>query len=172
MHSKITKLFITVIFLVISVVTDYGEYKIKNKHVLCFSALGLVLNGIVGGIHGLMDSFFGMLAPLMLLPLFAIRMLGAGDIKALCAVGSIMGLKISVFTVLFSFMSGGIIALVFMLFRRNSMERMKQFGLYLGQCFYMRKILSYEQFADEKSKFRFSFGILCGFAAIVFLGYV
>ena len=152
-------------FVLIAVYTDWKAYKIKNRFVLLFAGLGLALNAVFYGLPGLQDALFGLLVPLALFPLFALRMLGGGDIKALCAVGSIVGYSASIQTVLFSFLAGGAIALGFMIFRRNAWQRAKQFVSYVKQCFWMGKLLPYDQFTDEKSAFRFSFGILGGFLA-------
>ena len=165
-YQDIMKYALAACFIFIALKTDYKECKIKNKHVLLFLAAGLIVNAIASGLAGLWDSLLGALAPLALLPLFILRMLGAGDIKALCAVGSIVRLRMSIYTVLFSIAAGGVIALGFMIFRRNARQRMKQFGSYLKLCCYMRKLLPYEQFADERSGFRFSLGIAGGFVVL------
>jgi prepilin peptidase CpaA len=158
---------VAAVFIIAAVITDYREYKIKNRGVIVFSALGLVINGAAAGWGGLLDSVCGLLSPLVLIPLFALGMLGAGDIKALCAVGSIVGLKMGICTSLLSFVAGGIIALGFMIFRRNAARRFRQFGIYLKNCFYAMRFLPYGQLTDEKSGFRFSLGIIGGFAGAV-----
>lgn len=122
---------------------------------------------MTGGMDFFLQSVYGMLIPFILFPLFMLRMLGAGDIKALCAIGSIVCFKLSVYTILFSIIGGGIIALLFMIFRKNSIERFKIFFKYLKLCFFLRKLLSYEAFSDSKSIFRFSFGIAAGFTLTV-----
>lgn len=166
-YQDIIKFTIVLLFITIAVITDYKEYKIKNIHVLIFLTAGIVLNGVTAGLTGLLDSVYGLLIPLALLLLFAVKMLGAGDIKALCTIGSIMGLKMSIYTVLLSIVAGGVIAVGFMIFRKNTLQRFKQLGTYLKQCFYLLKLLPYDQFTDEKSGFRFSLGILGGFILAV-----
>jgi prepilin peptidase CpaA len=167
------KLALTLVFITVTLITDYKEYKIKNTHVMIFLATGLALNGLTAGLPGLLDSLYGLLIPLTLILLFAVRMLGAGDIKALCAIGSMVGRAMSIYTMLLSIVAGGVIALGFMIFRKNALQRFRQFGAYLKQCFYMRKLLPYDQFTDEKSGFRFSLGILGGFIlAVVYSRYM
>jgi prepilin peptidase CpaA len=156
-----------VIFVMLAIITDYRKYRIKNKSVLVFLLMGLVINGTTAWPIGLLDSALGMLVPLVLFPLFALKMLGAGDIKAFCAIGALVGLRMSVYTVLFAFVAGGVIAAGFMVFRKNAVERMKQFGRYMMQCFCFGKLLPYDDFADENSRFRFSLGIACGLALAI-----
>ena len=165
----IAKIAVSLVFSAIIIITDYREYRIKNKSVIAFSAFGLLMNLTAGGLSGLLDSFLGLVIPLALLPLFALGMLGAGDVKALCALGSIAGWRKSVYIAAFSFVAGGVIAVFFMLLRKNALHRMKRFGAYVKQCFYTRSLLSYKEFTDEKSGFRFSLGIAAGYAAVVAL---
>jgi prepilin peptidase CpaA len=165
--NEIIKLCVAAVFIVIVVITDCRTYKIRNKHVVLFSIAGLLLNSATSGINGLCDSVYGLLIPLALFPLFSLKMLGAGDIKAFCAIGGVVGFRMSVYTMLLSFIAGGVIALGFMLFRKNAAQRMRRLGLYLKQCFLFRTLLPYDDFADEGGKFRFSFGIAAGFALAV-----
>ena len=74
------KIFICAAFLVLINITDIKGFKIKNKVVLPTIILGLIYGLIC---NGFLDSIHGMLIPLVLFPLYALRMLGAGDVKAL-----------------------------------------------------------------------------------------
>jgi prepilin peptidase CpaA len=160
---NIVKTSCALVFLGISNVTDLRERKIKNKAVLCFLIVGFALNLFCGGFAGLVNAFAGASIPLALFPLFALRMLGAGDVKALCAVGSIVGFYMSVLTILFSIVAGGVIALGFMLFWKNGIERIRYLFAYIKTCFLMMKLLPYGDYSNPKSHFRFSFGITAGF---------
>lgn len=84
-------------------VTDVRMHKIKNVAVLVGIAGGLLLH--VGNIVSVLA---GMVFPLLLFPLFLIRIVGAGDIKLLCAVGAILGYPMIVEIILYSFVFCGI----------------------------------------------------------------
>ena len=152
---------------VLAAASDLKEYKIRNRLILPFLLIGLVLNTVNSGVAGLADSAIGLLLPLCLLPLFALKMLGAGDIKTFCALGSIVGWRKSIDTILYSFIVAGILALGFMIFRKNAATRFKSLIRYLKVCLYNRKLLSYEDFSDSGSHFRFAFAILGGYAVMV-----
>lgn len=158
---------IGMLFVTLAVVNDYRTYKIKNNLVLGFLCTGFIFNIAFGGLNGGIDAFGGSLFPLVLFPLFALKMLGAGDIKAFCAIGSIVGLDQSINTVIFSIIAGGTIALGFLVLRSNAMVRFRAFWRYLTTCFYMRRLLPYDQFSDPEGKFRFAYGIFCGFIIAV-----
>lgn len=160
---EVIKYSIALVFIILATISDYKSFKIKNKLVLTFLVIGFAFNGITAGTTGVLDSLYGALFPLVLFPLFAVRMLGAGDVKAFCAIGSILGLTQSIHVVIFSFIGGGVIAIFFMIFRQNALSRFKSFCTYIKMCFYSKKLLSYDQFTNSKGKFRFAYGILAGY---------
>ena len=161
------KMLICLVFLAVINITDIKGYKIKNRDIVIMIAAGLVLNLFSNSIRG---SLLGMLLPLVLFPLFALKMLGAGDIKALCAIGSVVGIELSVMTVLLSFVSGGIMAIGFMAFNKNFIERIKYLYIYIKTCFVMRRVCKYEYGGGEKSYFRFSYAITAG-TVLTFVNY-
>ena len=109
----VIKILICAVFLILINITDIKGFKIKNKVVLPTIIIGLIY-GLIS--NSFLDSIYGLLIPLVLFPLYALKMLGAGDVKALCAIGSVLGFKLSVMTMLLTFVSGGVIALGFMHF--------------------------------------------------------
>ena len=155
----IVKIIICAVFLILINITDIKGFKIKNKVVFPVTVIGLL--------YGLLCSNFltclcGMLIPLILFPLYALKMLGAGDVKALCAIGSLLGFKLSVMTMLLTFISGGVIALCFMLLNRNFLDRFKNLFRYFKVSVFMRTIDTYDYGGGEKSYFRFSYAITAG----------
>lgn len=155
----VLKSLLSLTFLAAINISDVKEYKIKNKIVLPMLIAGLIL-GIIT--NNFTDCIFGMLLPLVLLPLYALRMLGAGDVKALCAIGVVVGLESSANTLIFTFLSGGVAAVVFFVIRGNFINRMKYFFGYLKMCFTTRSIQKYEFGGSGKGYFRFAYAITAG----------
>ncbi len=153
------KISICAVFLVLINITDIKGFKIKNKVVLPTIIIGLIYGLICSSF---LDSIYGMLIPLVLFPLYALKMLGAGDVKALCAIGTVLGFKLSVMTMLLTFVSGGVIALGFMLSNKNFLERFRNLFNYLKMSFLTKKMDKYNYGGSEKSYFRFSFAITTG----------
>ena len=156
---NLIRILISAVFLAAINVSDIKEYKIKNICVLPALLAGVAVSFFDASVK---DALLGALIPLVLFPLFALRMLGAGDIKALCALGSLLGLRLSIYNMAFAFICGGIIALGFMIFGKNAKERFGYLFVYLKNCFLTRKLLDYN-FGGSKGKFRFSFAITAGF---------
>jgi len=157
--TEVLKIVLLLVFLVSINITDYKEYKIKNKNIVPLLLAGLILSIFSGSF---IDSIYGMLIPLVLFPFYALRMLGAGDVKALCAIGAVVGFRASLYTMAFSFISGGIIAIIFTVVNRNFRERMKYLFSYLKLCFFSRKVQQYGFGGGTKSYFRFSYAISAG----------
>lgn len=131
--------------------------------------LGLWQNGLKGGAMAIV----GMLIPiLILLPLFALRMLGAGDIKLFASVGAIMGSRFVLNAMIYSFLSGGLMALLLMILRKNGRERLRHLATYMKTCFLTLSLQPYTDFNDKSdgAKFRFSYAIACGCATAIVWG--
>ena len=63
--------------------TDYRTLRIPNKLVVYTALAGLALQLLLNGPAGIGQWLAGMLPAFILLPFFALRMMGAGDIKLL-----------------------------------------------------------------------------------------
>lgn len=155
----VLKILVCFAFLVAITISDVKEYKIKNKIILPMLIAGLILGVITKNIT---DCMFGMLLPLVLLPLYVLKMLGAGDVKALCAIGAVVGFEKIAMTLIFTFISGGIIAFVFLLVCNNFIDRMKYFYGYLKMCFFTKSIQKYDFGGNDKGYFRFAYAITAG----------
>lgn len=161
--------------LIFSIITDSKDHIIKNSVVFPFMLAGLVLNVSHSGLEGLADSAGGILFPFVILyALFSLNMLGAGDIKLLCALGSIFGaipiLRISLYT----FFSGALIAIVFMAARKNFCERIGFFCSYIKTCFLTLRLQPYNDYPLIKSGafFNFSYAVAGGMILYFIVEYI
>ncbi|PQQ67063.1 prepilin peptidase [Acetivibrio saccincola] len=163
MAIKLTVLFIT---LILSVYFDYKYLKIKNFIVYPAMLAGFLINLIMSGTGGLKDSFLGIIVPFITLFLFyALRFLGAGDVKLFSAIAAIMGIRFVIYCMAYSFLFGGFLALLIMIKRKNFFERFKKLLLYLRDLFIFMKLEKYQEFDGEKSGFfRFSYAVSGGVA--------
>jgi len=94
-----------------AVVCDLRAHKIPNRLTLSVLALGLALNTSLEGGHGLLRSLEGIAVAGLSLLLYALRALGAGDVKLLGAVGALMGPTFMAWTLLGTALAGGALAL-------------------------------------------------------------
>lgn len=149
----------------LAVISDIGTCKIKNILIVIFTCTGLVTSLAAEGLKGLAGSAAGAVIPFILLfTLYFLRMLGAGDIKLFCTIGAIGGPVFVIYSMVYSFLSGGIMALALILLRRNARERAAYLTAYIKACFLSRSLLPYTDFTNNSdgAKFRFSIAIACG----------
>lgn len=164
---------IVAILLVIAVRSDLETCRIRNRVTYGFMLLGLIYNIMDQGLSGLPFSVQGLLLPaLCLLLLYMIKAIGAGDIKLLCAVGAVMGPGYVLHTMLFSFLCGGIMSLLLILFRHNGQERLRHFLLYAGTCLFAMRLMEYSDLSQRSdgSKFHFSLAVSMGTVAAAVIG--
>ncbi|MDQ2085702.1 prepilin peptidase [Herbivorax sp. ANBcel31] len=160
----IIKLVLLSLTVILSVYFDYKYSKIKNFIVYPAILLGLLTNLIMSGTDGFKDSLLGIIVPFIILFLFyALRFLGAGDVKLFSAIGAVMGLRFIIYCMAYSFLFGGFLALIIMIKRKNFSKRFKKLFLYLKYLFTVMKFEEYQEFDEDKSGvFRFSYAVLGG----------
>jgi prepilin peptidase CpaA len=106
---------------------DLKTRRIPNYLTLGTAVAGLVFNFLTQGLNGLTDGILGMLLgfTFLILP-YLWGGMGAGDVKALAALGAWLGPKLTV--VLFCYMgiAGGLLALGYLLWAGRLWEKIKQ----------------------------------------------
>lgn len=130
---------------------------------------GLVFQGAYRGGIGIVFSMASVLLPLLLLGwLYYFRMIGAGDIKLLCAVGAFMTPGECFQCVVWSIFFGGVWC-VYLIYRNKSIWRRIFFFLdYIREYGETRQWKPYASGALEGDRFCFSVPVLLG--TIFYLG--
>lgn len=160
------------ILIPLAVISDWKTFSIKNQLIFTFIIAGILTNFYYSGPNGVLSSILGAVLPILLLfALYALRMLGAGDIKLFSAVGAVMGVKFVLYCIACSFLSGGIIAIFIIIVRKNAKQRLIHLFTYLKLCFLTLSLKPYTDFADKSdgAKFQFAWAIACGSALTVIL---
>ncbi len=165
------------LLLVFALFSDIKTYKIKNTIILPFILIGIIINLCVYGVERLHTVIIGIIIPIIcLVPLYSLKMLGGGDIKLFSAIGAIMGHKFVISAIGFSFLSGGIIALIIMLIRKNFKKRFVYLYQYLKNCFMTLSIQPYtyinfgsKNAITEDNSGRFPFAIAVAFGTVIAL---
>ncbi len=105
--------------LAIAVITDIKSHRIPN--ILLFPALAfsLMVHAAIGGVDGLLGSLSGLaLGIAMLLPLYVMGGMGAGDVKLLGVVGSFLGPWATVVAGMATMIAGAVVGIAVILWRR------------------------------------------------------
>ena len=99
--------------------TDLTSHRIPNLLILSGIGSALLINILLEGMPGLSNSLYGLLLGfLLLLPLYLLKGMAAGDIKLMATVGAFVGPKLIIAAVLSTLICGSIFGLVY-IFAKN-----------------------------------------------------
>ena len=160
--------------LVTASVSDYRTHKIPNWLTAGGIVFALIYNtavpfyrdqGFLWACGGLLVGF------LIMLPCYALRIMGAGDVKLMAMVGAFLGVTDTLHAVFYSFLAGGIAALVFAL-RTHALARMLGNLKNMTQMMMLSAVGGFKpeiQMAPGQSVGKLAFGICISIGTI---GYV
>ena len=149
--------------LVAATYTDIRYSKIFNAVTVPAAILGIVVNSVGHGVHGLVISLGGIALGLALLPVCALlgRLLGGGDIKLLAAVGALQGPYVLLWACGYTAIAGGVLAVSVALWRRSLRAAVTRLGHALGARLAANTTLDI-QTADAKARLPYAIAIALG----------
>jgi prepilin peptidase CpaA len=122
-------LFIALALAFIAAVWDIKQRRIPNWLTYSGIGLGVVLRGLLFGWKGLGSAAQGCLfAGGIMFVFFAVRAMGAGDVKLMAAIGSLVGPRQSVVVLLATAICGGVMAIVYALYRGRMWATLRNVG--------------------------------------------
>ncbi|MDC7706762.1 A24 family peptidase [Vogesella indigofera] len=103
-------------FLLAAVFADIATRKIPNRLVFFGMIIGFLAQAFLPGGDGLLSAFKGLLFGFgLFLPLYLLRVMGAGDVKLMAMVGCFSGSPAIFGVVLCTLLAGGVLSLIFSL---------------------------------------------------------
>ena len=124
---------------VAAAVYDIRFRRIPNWLVLTGFCLGFALNVFFHRVDGLILALLGAaLAFAVYLPFFALRAMGAGDVKLMIAVGAFVGARNWLILFLITAILGGILAVCLLLIRGGLIRALKNVLFILGELVRLR----------------------------------
>lgn len=112
-----------VVLVIAAAVIDVRSYRIPNWLTVSGMLVGLAWNTAVAPVAhtGLLWALGGLaLGLVVLLPFYAVKVMGAGDVKLMAMVGAFVGFPGILYAVLFTFIAGGAVAVAFALTHRST----------------------------------------------------
>ena len=110
-------------------ITDLVKGKIYNVVTFPIMVVGILYHFLINGPEGIVFSLFGIgVALLLFFPLFAFKIMGAGDVKLLMAIGALEGWKFTVSVAVLSFLAGGIIGVLLLIYHGRFFKTVKTIG--------------------------------------------
>jgi len=92
---------------------DFCWHIIPNFITLPLAALGIVVNVLIMGIHGLWISVLGCVIGLgCFLLIYLMKAMGAGDVKLMAGIGAVVGVSKIMSVMLLTFFIGGLLAIL------------------------------------------------------------
>lgn len=151
--------------IVVAVAHDIRLRKIPN-HIVVAGALIGVASSVLPGAIGPAQSLGGLgLGLAMLLPMYALRVMGAGDVKLMAAAGAFLGVPATFFAALLSFIAGGVLALAYSVHAgvfRQTMRNLKMFIYHCAVRIAGRGIPAAVDMATGKARLPYSLAIAAG----------
>ena len=129
MDREVTLLFIALALAITAAVLDVQQHRIPNWLTYPGIVLGLVLRGLLFGWKGLGSAVVGcLLAGGIMFVFYAVRAMGAGDVKLMAAIGSLVGPRHAVVVLLATAICGGVMAIIYAVYRRRLGATLRNVG--------------------------------------------
>ncbi|MFT6348874.1 MAG: prepilin peptidase CpaA [Psychromonas sp.] len=150
--SLLIKLSIILLIFLIALYFDLRYQRIPNW--LCAAALiiGFTVQFYFSEWAGLLSAFLGAgLALLILFPAFALKMLGAGDVKLMIAIGSFLDIKFLLWSIIYAVIAGTLTSICLALYKLG-WQSFKEILVHYLRCLYLRQFIraSNQQFLKLK----------------------
>ena len=122
--------------LILAVITDLSARKIPNS-IIIFGLIASLMCQLVAteGAGGLNWLAGVAVAFASFIPLYLLRSMAAGDVKLMMAVGGFLGYPLTIKAVVCVFLSGGVIAIVFVIFKGRSKHLFQNMQVMLTDAF-------------------------------------
>jgi len=160
------------LFLLLICTTDTLYAKIPNVFVLTLTLCGFGLHVWLDGVAGLWTALSGLLAGFMLLLVpYLLGGMGAGDVKALAALGALLGAETILQVALYMALFGGLMSILHYLCNRNLLAQCRAGMNSLTVFLYTRDIKILKPNSNNESlRFPYAAAIAFGFFAHTYWG--
>lgn len=156
------ELILCAVFLLAAFYTDALRSIIPNRLTVPAVLAGLTFHGWSGGWDGLLFALAGMAGGIaVMLVLYALGAVGAGDVKLFGALGALIGLQLTLYSIMYSILYAGLIGVVIVLVRRE-FSRMRRMPLAVFQLPFMRKWQPLRMERMKQLRFPFMYAVLPG----------
>jgi prepilin peptidase CpaA len=152
---------VVLLLVTVAAAIDVAEKRIPNWLTYTGAALGFGLGVTLGGWGGLADAGLGFLVGFLpLLLMYAGGGLGAGDVKLMGAVGSLLGMTATINALLACFIAGGFFAAIILLWQGRLFALLKYLVSRMWSLVYRPHVP--EPLPEYKDSFPFGVAIAAG----------
>jgi len=123
LHSNGISALLLLALLTTALIFDLQQHRVPNWLSVSGLLSGLVIHSMFFGISGLLIAMASAVVGLLaFLPFYAKRAMGAGDVKLMAAVGSLLGIPLIFFAIIATLLFGGAIAVMVLMLMGGSGE--------------------------------------------------
>ena len=154
--------YILFIFLVIAFIIDVRHHKLPNWLTAGGMVVGILFHLISNGIDGLIFSFLGLLvAGGIFLLLYVFKAIGAGDVKLFAAIGSLVGIQLVLYMMMYSIIFGGLIGIIILLFTKTFFSKIIDAFFHIISSITSKDLNVLEDYKVNKAtKFPFMYAVI------------
>ncbi|MEN6438996.1 MAG: prepilin peptidase [Syntrophobacter sp.] len=159
-----------IMLLITCSIHDFLYFRIPNRLTFTAILVFLTFHSVSNGLNGMLFAFSGLATGiLLLLPLYLLRMMGAGDVKLMGSIGSALGFSGAVKSFLFSAIAGGIYAVIILALNHAHRVRLfHRFALMLKTLFTTGHF-AYIPPAEEEKKVKLCYGVAIAAGTISYM---
>ena len=139
--NLIIKLFVILLVFLIALYQDLKYQRIPN--LLCTVTLlsGFIVQCYFFGWSGLFSAFIGAgMAFILLFPAFVFKLLGAGDVKLMVAIGTFLDVKLLLWSIVYAIIAGALTSILLALYRLG-WKSFTEILLHYLRCLYLRQFI-------------------------------
>jgi prepilin peptidase CpaA len=132
MNPDLFLLFDALAVAIAAAIVDVQQHRIPNWLTYPVMVAGVLLRSISYGWHGLLTAVGGcLLAGGIVFVFYTLRAMGAGDLKLLAAIGSLVGPHCTINILLGTGIAGGVLALIYVVYRGRTRATISNVGAVL-----------------------------------------
>lgn len=141
--------------------SDVTRAIISNRLTGAVTVLAFALNITIGGIAGFISSLIAFaISFALLLALYVCKAVGAGDVKLFGAIGALMGLEFSLYSMIYALLYAGLIGVVMLLLRRRLLSTMARLYRWFNWSIASRQFKwSHDSHEQQMLTFPFMFAV-------------
>ncbi|MWV44402.1 prepilin peptidase [Paenibacillus sp. HJL G12] len=149
---------------IMAFVTDIRTMKIPNWLTLTAMLSGVLFHVITNGMHGLAFSAKGLAAGFALvLIMHMIGAVGAGDVKLFGGIGAWLGTLLTVQCLVYSVLCAGVIGILILLRRRETVQRLRKVVGSLAGVFILKSFQFLKTGKEQQLRFPFMVAVVPGY---------
>ncbi|TCZ81013.1 prepilin peptidase [Paenibacillus albiflavus] len=128
-------------YIIYASVTDIRKSLIPNYLTVNACLAGLMLHTYLNGWDGLYQSFIGLLIGFgLMLPLYLVRAVGAGDVKLFAGIGALTGSSFVINSMIYSLLCAGLIGIAILIWRKELHHRIAAIFVKIWMFIWVREL--------------------------------